>query len=124
MLITNSLFCVLCFKTMTKHNGPRLLCGPPVCDFCISIWSRPSRNSHSFQTGLTTAECCTEHSASKAGRWVALDHCNLEAMILSLVEEGKWVFPYWSSKNWPGLGILEDLESGPTCPASWLFDLV
>ncbi|XP_033283143.1 ribosome-recycling factor, mitochondrial isoform X2 [Orcinus orca] len=54
-------------ETMTKPNGPRLLCGPPVCDFCISIWSRPSRNSHSIQTGLNIAEYCTEHSASKAG---------------------------------------------------------
>ncbi|XP_068408226.1 ribosome-recycling factor, mitochondrial isoform X3 [Eschrichtius robustus] len=45
-------------ETMTKPNGPRLVCGPPVCDFCISIWSKPSRNSHSFQTGLTIAEYC------------------------------------------------------------------
>lgn len=54
-------------------------------------------------------------------RWVALDHCNLEAMILSLVEEDKWAFPCWSGRNWPGLGVLENLEPSPTSPPSWPF---
>lgn len=51
--------------------------------------------------------------------WVAVDHCNLEAMIWRLVEEDKWACPCSSSRNWPGLGVLENLEPSPTSPSNW-----
>lgn len=44
-------------------------------------------------------------------------------MILSIVEEGNWPFCYWSTRNWPGLGVLEYLESGAISTTNWPFDL-
>ena len=70
--------------------------GPQFVPFALTCRADPQE--FIFLSGIIIVELHRARSFQDE-RWFALDHCNLEAMILSLVEEDKWLFPYWFSWN-------------------------
>lgn len=80
MLITNSLY--LFFFKITRQNtlmGQVWPVGHQFVTSALIFGIDPPRIHIPFKLDWPFAEYCTEHGASKAGRWVALDNCNLES---------------------------------------------